>query len=211
MRFTKKVSAAALTQVCEGPCDIAQINLVTASNAITECSIYDASQYNTPSNPLTNIAPDCFVAQYGSPTGWADSSGTMLHSSGTDPLTKNLSEASGDLYCVTFTVAGRTAGSVAAAIGGVTLTTRSTNATFSEVCRATGTTDFTITPSNDFDGAVSGIIVYKLGDADDIVHSDKFATVNDSKPVDFFDSLHLSKGCMTFVAGTNGEAWIYVK
>lgn len=211
MIFIKKVSAGVLTQVCDGSVEIGQINLVTAGNAITECSLYNASQNNTGLNPLANIAPDLYVAQYGTPAGWADATTGVTHSSGTNPLTKDLSEASGDLYAIIFTVTGRTTGDITPAIGGITGTTRSTNATFTEVFRASGTTNFTLTPSDGFNGTITSLIIYKLGDATNIVYSAKFATANESKAIEFSDALHLQKGCMVYLAGTSAECWVYIK
>lgn len=217
MILAKKVSAGTLTQVCEGPCDIKQINLLTVGAAITECSLYDACAYNSPSNPMINLVSNGDLAstvttEFGALTNWAQSGATLVHTAGaTTALSQNLGEASGDLYTVVFTIASVSAGSVTPSIGGVAGTARTTAATFTEVFRATGTTNFELTPSNDFAGAVSNIIVYKLGDATDIVRNDKLATVAETKAIDLSDSLHMKYGCMCFVTGTNGEAWIYIE
>ena len=216
MILAKKVTDGVLTQVCDGFTDISHLNLLTASAAITECSLYDASMYMSPTNPMTQLVTNGDLSntvstEFGAATGWTQTGATMVHSSGTTALTQNLSEASGDLYVVTFTVTGATTSNVTASIGGVNGTARSTNATFSEVFRATGTTDFALTPGNTFDGAVSNIKVYKLGDATNIKYPAKFATVAETKAIDFSDPLQFKKGVMCWVTGTGGECWIYIE
>jgi hypothetical protein len=98
-------------------------------------------------------------------TGWAYNSNNILHTAGNTltaeqtlmPVTQKCP------YRITFTVAGRTAGSVTASLGGTSGTARSTNADFEEtiVC---GTTDYTLafTPTTDFDGTIDDVICTPL-------------------------------------------------
>jgi len=117
------------------------------------------------------LAPDVVVngSFTGSADGWTLTSGwsyadnkiTHAASGGTTtvvPATA-LTIAAGLFYEVTYTVSGRTAGSVTAQIGGTNGTTQSTNATFVQVITAAGTGNLTFTPTTDFDGSIDDVSV----------------------------------------------------
>lgn len=99
-------------------------------------------------------------------TNWSYSSGTALHTAGsTAALTQNISVTSGASYQVSFTITGRTAGSVAVTIGAVTLSADGA-ATFTAsvagaglVAGATGSVALSITPTSNFDGAIDSVSV----------------------------------------------------
>jgi hypothetical protein len=87
-------------------------------------------------------------------SGWAYSSNTIVKNANGTAV---LSQASGsmvtplvtdELLTLTFTISNLTVGSVTPSIGGVTLTTRSTNGTFTETFRITSTAALTFTPTN---------------------------------------------------------------
>lgn len=93
--------------------------------------------------------------------GWAYGSSNVVHTSGTATLapTPALTIVASTQYEVTFTVSGRSAGSVTAQIGGVNGTARSTNDTFVQVITTSGTGNLTFTPTTDFDGTIDDIKV----------------------------------------------------
>jgi len=216
MNLLKKVTDGVAVHVQDGVTFISSIKLLTAAAAITECSIYNASMYkNDITNPLTNLVTNgdfssTVTTEWGAATGWAQSGTKIGHTGGTTALTQDLGEASGDLFSVTFTVSGFTAGTIQASIGGVTLSSRAANGTFTELARASGNTNFALTPNDAFRGSLSNIEVYKVGDATDIVDNYKLATANETKSIVFSpDPLYLSKGCICFITGSGGEANFY--
>ena len=99
-------------------------------------------------------------------TSWSWSSGTALHAAGSvSTLTQNLTITSGSTYQVAFSISGRTAGTVAIALGSVSLVSTNATTTFtasstrSLVAAENGLVAFVITPSSDFDGKVDNVSV----------------------------------------------------
>ena len=98
-------------------------------------------------------------------TGWAYSSNDIAHTAG------NVLAAYQDLcplvqkcpYYVTYTITGRSAGTVTASVGGTSGAANSTSGTYSEIITC-GTTNwmFALTPSNDFDGHINNVICEAL-------------------------------------------------
>lgn len=92
--------------------------------------------------------------------GWTISAGVASHASGTaSVLSQSASISQGMGLYVTFTVSGRSAGSVTATIGGTAGTARSTNATFSETIHAGATTLVEFSATSDFDGSIDNVSV----------------------------------------------------
>lgn len=88
--------------------------------------------------------------------GWTESPDdvfTHANGGGTTTLSNSASISSATKYQISWTITGRTAGSVAIAVGGQSLSSQ--NATGSFGPTTTSTAAFTITPTNDFDGALS--------------------------------------------------------
>ena len=99
-------------------------------------------------------------------TGWAYSSNNVLHSAGnTADLSQILTPVVWKCpYRVTFTIAGRSAGSVTASVGGGTASTLAdVNGTYERIVTC-GTTNYTvaITPTTDFDGTIDDVICTPL-------------------------------------------------
>ena len=93
--------------------------------------------------------------------GWSYGTNNVTHTSGTATVVPNpaLSIVASTMYQVTYTMSGRTVGSVTVSIGGTNGTARSSNATFTEVLTTTTTANLTFTPTTDFDGAIDDISV----------------------------------------------------
>jgi len=94
-------------------------------------------------------------------TGWTIDTVTAVKAAGTaSNLTQNLSEASGNLYHITFDYT-RTAGTLSVAIGGVTHTTTysSASGTGDIYILATGTGDLSFIANSAFAGTVDNVVV----------------------------------------------------
>lgn len=106
-------------------------------------------------------------------TGWtgtnwaweAGADGQARHTAGaTTALAQNITAASGTTYHIVLTMTGRTAGSVTVAVGAVSLnaagaTAHTASVTATLVAGATGSVALSITPTTDFDGAITAISV----------------------------------------------------
>ena len=87
---------------------------------------------------------------------WAGSGlGPYTHTAGATTSLTNAVLTVGLRYLVTYTVTGRSAGTVTLYAGATAGTARSTNATFVEELTCTTSTGLTFTPSSDFDGSVT--------------------------------------------------------
>lgn len=93
--------------------------------------------------------------------GWAYGTNKVTHTSGTATLVPNpaLTVVASTMYQVTYTISGRTAGSVTVSIGGTNGTARSSNSTFTEIITSTNTNNLTLTPTTDFDGSIDDVSV----------------------------------------------------
>jgi Concanavalin A-like lectin/glucanases superfamily len=93
---------------------------------------------------------------------WAISGGVATHTPGS---TATLSQTSFPIrntrnYDITFTVSGRTAGTITPKVGATsTGTTRSSNGTFTETIAAAGTATLSFTPDTNFDGSINDVSV----------------------------------------------------
>lgn len=94
-------------------------------------------------------------------TNWGYSGGAALHTAGaTSSLNQNAGLTIGINYHTSFTIAGRTAGTLKIAVGsGAAGTTRSTNGLFTENVVCAGNSSVFLIPSSDFDGTVDSISV----------------------------------------------------
>ena len=102
-------------------------------------------------------------------SSWSWSSGAALHTPGSaSTLSQNLSISTGATYLVSFSISGRTAGSISIAIGSVSIVVYGTTTTFtggasrSLVAADNGTVALVITPTSDFDGKVDDVSVKAL-------------------------------------------------
>lgn len=101
-------------------------------------------------------------------TNWTISGGKATHSSGsTAALTQSAANLKLPLeeygvYRLTYTVSGRTTGSITPALGGTSGTQRTANGTYTELVRAGSGGTFTLTPSSTFDGSVDDITIKEL-------------------------------------------------
>jgi|GEM_PF-1763805 len=86
-------------------------------------------------------------------TGWTGSN-PFTHTVGnTNVLSNTFAAAINTYYQITYTITGRTAGSVTIALGGQSIANVTATGTFGP--RATTTGNFTVTPTTDFDGAIT--------------------------------------------------------
>jgi len=97
-----------------------------------------------------------------------------------------------DFYYLSFTVSGRTAGSVIATIGGTAGTSRATNATFTETLRV-GSRDslLVFTATTDFDGTLDNVTLERVTPLDDLTVSlDSRVYAGGEVTFSAFDDLH---------------------
>jgi hypothetical protein len=88
-------------------------------------------------------------------TGWVESpDDNFTHSSGVATLTHSTTIVSGRHYRVTWTITGRTAGSVTISLGGNSYTGITASGSW-DLPLSTAATAFTITPTTDFNGTIS--------------------------------------------------------
>lgn len=94
--------------------------------------------------------------------GWTQApAGTFTHGSGTAALTNGATITAGGYYRATWTVSGRTAGSVTVALGGITLDVSTTSGNAVSTMALSSAT-LTVTPTTDFDGVVSDILLEQI-------------------------------------------------
>ena len=90
------------------------------------------------------------------PGGWTESPDdvfTHANGGGTNALSHNATIANATKYQLAWTITGRTTGSVTFAVGGQSAASQTATGSFGPT--TTSTTALTITPTNDFDGALS--------------------------------------------------------
>jgi len=105
-------------------------------------------------------------------SNWAYSSGTALHTAGVaDTLSQSVSITNGYTYQVSFTIAGLTAGNISVSLGSVSVVNYGTTTTFGSnttivrslvATDSTGSVNFTVTPSSDFNGSIDNISVQRI-------------------------------------------------
>ena len=94
---------------------------------------------------------------------WAISGGVATHTAGaTEDIEESIVINQGDICLVTFTVSGRSAGSITPKVGTTAGTARSTNATFEEQIVAGAGSLLEFTPTTDFDGSIDNVTVRVL-------------------------------------------------
>lgn len=158
-------------------------------------------------------------------TGWAYNSNNVIHTSGnTGTLTQDMTEVAGDVYYVSYVVSSQTIGTVTMSIGGVTGKTTWGNGTFTEKIEATGTGDFSITPSTDFNGIIDTISVKKITGGnirivggfriDPVLVANLPAAASNTNLVKAVSDAASSTDCTTGLGSTynlcisNGSAWV---
>ncbi len=90
------------------------------------------------------------------PGGWTESPDdvfTHANGGGTGALSNSASISSATKYQISWTITGRTTGSVSIALGGQSVSSQNSTGSFGPT--TTSTAALTITPTNDFDGALS--------------------------------------------------------
>ena len=97
-------------------------------------------------------------------SGWSWAAGGALHAAGnTATLAQDESVTNGSTYQLDIVISGRTAGSIAIALGAVSVIESSTETAFTStlsrtvVAGATGTVSLAITPTTDFNGTVDSV------------------------------------------------------
>jgi hypothetical protein len=95
---------------------------------------------------------------------WSWSAGTALHTAGSSTtLTQAETVTNGSTYQIGITITGRTAGSIAVALGAVSVIESGSATSFSStfartvVAGATGSVNLVITPTSDFNGAIDNV------------------------------------------------------
>jgi len=102
--------------------------------------------------------------------GWTISGSAAAHTSGTAALTQPLTIASGEIYLADITITGRTAGSVTMGIGSVVgfsteigSTALWASAHVAIYTTGSGSQNFAITPTTDFNGSVTVVTLKRVG------------------------------------------------
>jgi hypothetical protein len=112
---------------------------------------------------ITNPSFDSDLSGWTAGAGWSWSSGGALHSSGTATLEQSVTVVSGSTYQLDIVITGRTAGSIAIALGAVSVVESGAATSFtatlsrSVVAGATGSVLLAITPTTDFNGAIDRV------------------------------------------------------
>lgn len=93
--------------------------------------------------------------------GWAYGSNAVSHTSGTATLVPNpaVNIVIGGVYTLTYTVTGRSAGTITPTLGGVAGTARTTNGTFIQAITATTTGNLIFTPDTAFNGTIDNVSI----------------------------------------------------
>ena len=148
---------------------IASTGLVTLTGTIGQYSMAGPTNANataTLGNDLIiNGAFTTDLSGWTVGAGWAWSAGAALHSSGTATLEQSVTITSGSTYQVDVTISGRTAGTIAVALGAVSAMESGANYEFSStlsrtvVAGASGSVLLSITPTSDFNGAIDNVSV----------------------------------------------------
>lgn len=96
-------------------------------------------------------------------TGWTISGGNASHAGGAGDLSQDGILTDAAVYRITFTISGRTAGTLTAKAGsGGAGTAKSTNATFTEYLTCTTSLDLLFTADAAFDGNVDDVVAYRV-------------------------------------------------
>ena len=145
-------------------------------------------------------------------SGWADSgatwswvSGGALHTAGASSnLSQNVTVSAGSTYLLTFTISGRTAGTIAIALGAVSAIQSGASTAFSAsqsttlVAGASGSVSLTITPTTTFDGRIDDISLKEvaLGTADPaITLSEGAGQLTGLRVAGALDCVSIGKSC----------------
>ncbi len=145
-------------------------------------------------------------------TNWAVSAGTLLHTTGStaDAVLANAnltasSIISGRLYYVTYTVAGRTVGTVTPKVGTVAGTAASTNGTFTIVITAAANNaNLIFTPTSTFDGSLDNISIKRVP-AIFAVLNNGFVGIGRTDPQRLLDLKAVNSATQTFVGLYNPD------
>ena len=118
----------------------------------TVCTSTDGATWTSQTTLGTELLT---TAGWTVPGGWTESPDDVFtHSSGTNALTHSATIVTTALYRISWTITGRTTGSVTISVGGQTYAGITASGTW-DVPAVTATTVFTITPTTGFDGAIS--------------------------------------------------------
>jgi hypothetical protein len=93
--------------------------------------------------------------------GWAYGTNNVTHTSGTATLVPNpaVNIVIGGVYTLTYTVSGRSAGTITPTLGGAAGTARTTNGTFIQALTATTTGNLIFTPDTAFNGTIDDVSI----------------------------------------------------
>lgn len=112
---------------------------------------------------LKEVAPDWDTAWEYQTTGSSNTDGMFCSIPGTGgDLAQTISYLNGGYYKVTFTVSGRTAGTLRLYMGGTVIDDITENGTFTKYGTSIGTNQLKFSATSTFDGCVSYVTSYKL-------------------------------------------------
>lgn len=133
----------------------------TSNDVGTKCAVYLKP---TDTELVTNGAFDD-DSWWTTAGGWSITGGVATHTGGGSDLLKGPVGCTPQTnYLLTYTVSGRTAGTITPSIGGTSYSTRSTNATFTEAKRAsTNNTELRFLAAGGFDGSIDNVSLRELG------------------------------------------------
>ncbi|HSX01852.1 MAG TPA: hypothetical protein VLI05_00900 [Candidatus Saccharimonadia bacterium] len=135
----------------------ATATLLTADTAAGNVAVRSLADTGTLGGELAN---NTFSTTW-TGTGWTLGASSATHTTGTNTLspTTPLTVTAGLDYQITYTITGRTTGSVTPGIGGTTGFVMAASSTDTQVLVATTTGNLTFTPTTDFNGTISAVSV----------------------------------------------------
>jgi len=193
-----------------------KVDLNTEGASITEFTLYnvayDAARNVGTAEKVTNGGFDA-DASWTKNASWTISTGAARHASGAGvgALEQDCSVVANEVYKLVFTLDYTSGTSLIPSVGGVTLTTRAVDGTFTEYFRASDTTALKFTPTDNLVATIDNVSLKKLGDASDIAYGPVNSAMEyNTRSINFDPPLHISKGVLGTVVGSSSTADIYI-
>lgn len=220
MKKPVRVAATAGSLSVDRRVDLNKVNMVTASAAITECTIYDMGTSSLGAEKVSNGTFSAVPStEWTLNAGWSHDTTNLRieHASGTGTAEQNVSAVAGEFYKVSFVIAKNAAGDALAGslsnvkVGNTSLTsTFNAAATYTEYVKAANTNNLIFTPSNDFNGSIDSVTVKKMGDADNILFDGKNELTSASN--DMVDlNVTAEHGLFVVLVGAGSYVYLYTE
>ena len=179
--------------------DTGQKLQVTGTTSFTGTTATDGGQLGS---ELTTTGSGTNWAGTGFATGYTHTTGSVV------ALTTSLAAGNGNFYKITYTITGRTAGSVVINYGGYISGGITSTGTISP--RATATTSLSITPTTDFDGTlVLSILQITAGTASIVLKNSSGTTTNEIRSASLTNLFQGVDSGSYVTTGTNNTSYGY--